>query len=169
MSSDKPRKSQSILARNGGRDGSPKSSRTATIWKSEPAPPEQARIRPNAHCQDHEREWGTHIGFSGIDIVGSAGEWHVRHNGSSNTYATKEAAFEAAVAAGSLALRQGHGVRLTVPGQRHRRDKSALKILATTCPWQLGTEPAAQVLFSIQTDGGNDEEDSLGDRGCRAG
>ncbi|MGY3362663.1 phosphotransferase system HPr-like phosphotransfer protein [Bradyrhizobium sp. GM0.4] len=32
-----------------------------------------------------------------------------------NTYQTKEAAFEAAVAAASLAMRQGHSVRLTVP------------------------------------------------------
>ena|ERR1700733_2796987 len=34
-----------------------------------------------------------------------------------NVYETKEAAFESAVAAASLALRQGHEVRITVPGR----------------------------------------------------
>jgi phosphotransferase system HPr-like phosphotransfer protein len=33
-----------------------------------------------------------------------------------NVYETKEAAFEAAVAAASLALRQGHEVRVSAPG-----------------------------------------------------
>ncbi|MDH2347077.1 hypothetical protein QCM77_37185 [Bradyrhizobium sp. SSUT18] len=55
------------------------------------------------------------MGLAAYDIVGGAGEWHVRHDGSKNTYETKEAAFEAAVVAASLALRQGHGVTLTVP------------------------------------------------------
>ncbi|TYM00104.1 hypothetical protein FXB40_00855 [Bradyrhizobium rifense] len=56
------------------------------------------------------------MGLAAYDIVGGAGEWHVRHDGESkNTYETKEAAFEAAVVAASLALRQGHGVTLTVP------------------------------------------------------
>jgi uncharacterized protein (DUF58 family) len=32
-----------------------------------------------------------------------------------NVYETKEAAFEAAIAAASLALRQGHEVRVTAP------------------------------------------------------
>ena len=45
------------------------------------------------------------------------GAWHVDHEGKApNTYETKEAAFEAAVAAASLALRQGHKVRLTASG-----------------------------------------------------
>jgi hypothetical protein len=56
------------------------------------------------------------MGLATYDIVGTSGEWHVQHDGTSkNTYQTKEAAFEAAVAAASLALRQGHGVRFTVP------------------------------------------------------
>ena len=56
------------------------------------------------------------MGLAAYDIVGRAGEWHVRHDGESkNTYETKEAAFEAAVVAASLALRQGRGVTLTVP------------------------------------------------------
>lgn len=50
------------------------------------------------------------------DIVGRDGAWHVKHDGiARNTYETKEAAFEAAVAAASLAMRQGYAVRVTVP------------------------------------------------------
>jgi hypothetical protein len=41
----------------------------------------------------------------------------VSHDGKAeNVYQTKESAFEAAVAAASLALRQGHEVRIAVPG-----------------------------------------------------
>ena len=47
------------------------------------------------------------MGVASYEIVGSAGEWRVRHDGKAeNVYETKEAAFEAAVAAASLALRQ---------------------------------------------------------------
>jgi hypothetical protein len=44
------------------------------------------------------------MGLASYKIVGRGGEWRVRH------YQTKESAFEAAVAAASLALRQGHEV-----------------------------------------------------------
>jgi uncharacterized protein (DUF58 family) len=44
------------------------------------------------------------------------GAWHVDHDGkAANTYETKEAAFEAAVATASLASRQGHEVSVTAP------------------------------------------------------
>ena len=57
------------------------------------------------------------MGMASYDIVGTAGEWHVRHDGKAeNVYETKEAAFEAAIAAASLALRQGHEVRISAPG-----------------------------------------------------
>jgi len=57
------------------------------------------------------------MGFACYEIVGNAGEWRVHHDGKAeNVYETKEAAFEAAVAAASLALRQGHDVRLVAPG-----------------------------------------------------
>jgi hypothetical protein len=56
------------------------------------------------------------MGLAAYDIAGRDGAWHVEHDGvSRNTYQTKEAAFEAAVVAASLAMRQGHAVRLTVP------------------------------------------------------
>jgi hypothetical protein len=56
------------------------------------------------------------MGLAVYEIFGTAGEWRVRHDGfARNVYQTKESAFEAAVAAASLALRQGHEVRITTP------------------------------------------------------
>jgi hypothetical protein len=56
------------------------------------------------------------MGLATYDIIGNDAEWRVRHDGrTENVYETKEAAFEAAVAAASLALRQGHEVRVTAP------------------------------------------------------
>ncbi len=58
------------------------------------------------------------MGFASYDIVGGAGEWRVSHDGKAeNVYETKEAAFEAAIAAASSAVRQGHEVRITAPGR----------------------------------------------------
>ena len=58
------------------------------------------------------------MGFASYEILGDAGEWRVGHDGKAeNVYETKEAAFEAAVAAASLALRQGHEVRIAAPGR----------------------------------------------------
>jgi hypothetical protein len=49
------------------------------------------------------------MGLAIYEILGSAGEWRIRHDGhAENVYETKESAFEAAAAAASLALRQGH-------------------------------------------------------------
>lgn len=46
------------------------------------------------------------------------GQWSVLHDGETGgEYSTKEAAFESAVAAASLAIREGHEVHLSVPGQ----------------------------------------------------
>src|SRR6476620_4962893 len=57
------------------------------------------------------------MGQAFYEIVGTAGEWRVRHDGqAAKVYETKESAFEAAVAAASLALRQGHEVRVSAPG-----------------------------------------------------
>jgi hypothetical protein len=48
------------------------------------------------------------MGQATYEIIGAAGEWRVRHDGEAvNVYETKEAAFEAAVAAASLALHKG--------------------------------------------------------------
>jgi hypothetical protein len=58
------------------------------------------------------------MGLASYEIIGRDAEWRVRHDGKAeNVYETKEAAFEAAVAAASLALRQGHEVRVAAPGR----------------------------------------------------
>jgi hypothetical protein len=58
------------------------------------------------------------MGLAQYAIVPVQDEWGVLHDGEvKNTYATKEAAFESAVAAASLALREGHEVHVSVPGR----------------------------------------------------
>jgi len=57
------------------------------------------------------------MGFASYKVFGRPGQWHVEHDGSvNNTYETKESAFEAAAAAASNALRQGHEIMITAPG-----------------------------------------------------
>ena len=56
------------------------------------------------------------MGIAKYEIFGTEGTWRVRHDGrAENEYATKEAAFEAAIGAASLAIRQGHEVIVTAP------------------------------------------------------
>jgi len=44
-------------------------------------------------------------------------KWGILHNGEiEGDYVTKESAFEAAVAAASLAIREGHEVQVSAPG-----------------------------------------------------
>jgi hypothetical protein len=58
------------------------------------------------------------MGLAAYEIIGNDAEWRVSHDGKAeNIYETKEAAFEAAVAAASLALRQGHEIRATAPAR----------------------------------------------------
>jgi hypothetical protein len=58
------------------------------------------------------------MGLAQYAIVPVHHEWGVLHDGDVNgQYATKEAAFEAAVAAASLAMRQGHEVHVSVPAR----------------------------------------------------
>jgi hypothetical protein len=57
------------------------------------------------------------MGIAAYEIVRSDTGWSVAHEGkTAGSYATKEAAFEAAAAAASNAIKQGHEVKLTVPG-----------------------------------------------------
>ena len=52
--------------------------------------------------------------------------WGVAHDGKTvGPYETREAAYEAAVAAGSLALREGHDVEISVPGRHADRTSVA--------------------------------------------
>ncbi len=48
--------------------------------------------------------------------------WGVLHDGKTvGPYETKEAAYEATVAAASIALRQGHAIEITAPGEAAER------------------------------------------------
>ena len=56
------------------------------------------------------------MGLAQYQILPQGDEWGILHDGDvKNTYATKEAAFEAAVAAASLAIREGHEVHTACP------------------------------------------------------
>ena len=56
------------------------------------------------------------MGLAAYDVVANGSEWSISHDGKlEGKYETKEAAFESAVAAASLAIRQGHEVRVTSP------------------------------------------------------
>ncbi|MBI5128341.1 MAG: hypothetical protein HZA66_02770 [Rhodopseudomonas palustris] len=58
------------------------------------------------------------MGKAYYDIIGSDDNWGIRHDDDpTGDYASKEAAFEAACAAASNAIKFGHEVRITVPGQ----------------------------------------------------
>jgi len=66
------------------------------------------------------------MGLAAYDIVANGAGWSIRHDEAlEGTYDTKEAAFEAAIAAASLAIKQGHEIRVTVPS-REAGNKTAL-------------------------------------------
>ena len=57
------------------------------------------------------------MGKAYYDIIGSDNRWGIRHDDDpTGEYSSKEAAFEAACAAASNAIKFGHEVRITVPG-----------------------------------------------------
>lgn len=57
------------------------------------------------------------MGLASYAITPIADKWSVLHDGEAEgDYVTKEAAFEAAVAAASLAIREGHEVHVSAPG-----------------------------------------------------
>ena len=56
-------------------------------------------------------------------IVAKAGGWSVLHDGvANNEYRTKEAAFEAASVAASMAIREGHEVHISVPARDSKEE-----------------------------------------------
>ena len=58
------------------------------------------------------------MGLAQYAVVPVEKDWAVLHDGNVNGgYATKEAAFESAVAAAMLAIRMGHEVHVSVPGR----------------------------------------------------
>lgn len=59
------------------------------------------------------------MGLAEYMIVTKGSGWSVLHDGdTTGDYSTKEAAFEAAAAAASLAVREGHEVHLSVPSYK---------------------------------------------------
>ena len=58
------------------------------------------------------------MGLATYAIIETGGRWGILHDGNvEGDHATKESAFEAAVAAASLAIREGHEVHVSVPGR----------------------------------------------------
>lgn len=57
------------------------------------------------------------MGSATYEIAKRGELWTVVHDGATTgDYVTKEAAFEAAMAAASVTIRQGHEIRISVPG-----------------------------------------------------
>lgn len=58
------------------------------------------------------------MGMASYAVIPRGRMWCILHDGDAEgDYATKEAAFEAAIAAASLAVRQGHEVHVSVPSR----------------------------------------------------
>src|ERR1700687_446512 len=59
------------------------------------------------------------LAIASYEVVGSGGAWRVKHDGEPiGNYPSKEAAFEAAVAAALPVVREGYEVQISVPGRR---------------------------------------------------
>ncbi|MBN8969217.1 MAG: hypothetical protein J0G95_12250 [Rhizobiales bacterium] len=66
------------------------------------------------------------MGLANYSIIDHGDKWVVLHDGEAEgDFETKEAAFESAVAAASVAVREGHEVHVSVPG-REAGNKTAL-------------------------------------------
>lgn len=58
------------------------------------------------------------MGLASYAIVEHRGAWVILHDGEAEgDFETKEAAFESAMSAASLAVRQGHEVHVSAPGR----------------------------------------------------
>jgi hypothetical protein len=66
------------------------------------------------------------MGLAQYAVIAVGDRWGVLHDGNvEGDFATKESAFESAIAAASLAIRQGHEIHVSVPG-RDAGNKTAL-------------------------------------------
>ena len=66
------------------------------------------------------------MGLASYTVIEAGSGWTILHDGNAEgDYATKEAAFESAVAAASLAIREGHEVHVSVP-TREAGNRTAL-------------------------------------------
>jgi hypothetical protein len=67
------------------------------------------------------------VGVAVYEIVRNGIGWGVAHDGNTaGEYLTKEAAFESAVPAASIAIKQGHEVTLRVQGQKQGQSPDGL-------------------------------------------
>ena len=66
------------------------------------------------------------MGVAEYRVVSKGNGWSVLHDGAAAN-ASKEAAFESAVAAASLALREGHEIHVSAPG-RDAGNRTALGV-----------------------------------------
>jgi hypothetical protein len=65
------------------------------------------------------------MGLATYSIIAQRDGWGILHDGNvEGHFSTKESAFESAIAAASLAMRQGHEVHVSVPG-REEGNKTA--------------------------------------------
>lgn len=59
------------------------------------------------------------MGMASYAVIEKGRNWTILHDGEAEgDYTSKEAAFESAVAAASLAVREGHEVHVSVPGRK---------------------------------------------------
>jgi hypothetical protein len=64
------------------------------------------------------------MGSAVYKILPHQSGWGVSHDGDTvGPYETKEAAFEATVAAASIAMKEGHAVEITAPGREAERPR----------------------------------------------
>ena len=62
------------------------------------------------------------MGMAAYKIESYQAGWGVSHDGETvGPYETKEAAFEATVAAASMAMREGHAIEITAPARDEQR------------------------------------------------
>ncbi|HYW63240.1 MAG TPA: hypothetical protein VE865_08620 [Bradyrhizobium sp.] len=58
------------------------------------------------------------MGLAQYAVIAVGSRWGVLHDGNvEGDFATKESAFESAIGAASLAIREGHEVHVSVPGR----------------------------------------------------
>jgi hypothetical protein len=66
------------------------------------------------------------MGLARCEIMPAGKQWAVPHQGEENLeYSTKEAAFESAAVAASLAIREGHEVHISVVQRRRNHNVPA--------------------------------------------
>ena len=66
------------------------------------------------------------MGLAQYAVIAVGNHWSVLHDGNvEGDFVTKESAFESAIAAASLAIREGHEIHVSVPG-REAGNRTAL-------------------------------------------